>query len=322
MTSPVSGTPRPSVPPVVVGALLGIAGAVLGLLPWLVSGMPLPLQNLWAVDTMPADMPLALLPFNQYLVSQLAAVLVVGGAVAGLAARPLSARLGGRGFLAVPAGLLLVQAVAVVQTAAVVGGGLQERRESSLYLGLLVALSIFAVLVGVAALWLIARAPRAGALVGLGIGALMLAPWLQAPAAFGTLATDAGMIVYTLGRWVPAVLVGVAIAWAGIGTVGRAVAAFTVLLALWLVPALIIGVTSAAGTRILARDPAGMLEYGFGVFRLAATSPALVLGPVVAAIAVAALGLVVRSLRVTALPRSQATGEPGLEPAEELGPRP
>lgn len=322
MTSHASSSPRPSMPPVAIGALLGIGGAALGLLPWLVSGMRLPLQNLWAADAMPADMPLVLLPFNQYLISQLAAVLIVGGAVAGIAARALSARLGRSGVVAAVAGLVLVHAVAVVQTAVVVGSGLQERRESMLYLALLVVLSVLAVLVAVAALWLIARAPRGGALVGLATGALLLAPWLQGPAAFGTLSTDVGMTVHALARWVPPVLVGVAIAWAGVRTVGRALAALTALLAVWLVPALIIGATSAAGTRILARDPAGMVEYGIGVFRLAATSPGLVLGPLLVAVVVAALGLGVRSLRVTALVPSAESEEPELEPAEDLGPRP
>lgn len=45
---------------------LGAAAAIVGLIPWIITGMRLPLQNLWATDTRPADMPLALLPFSQY----------------------------------------------------------------------------------------------------------------------------------------------------------------------------------------------------------------------------------------------------------------
>lgn len=305
--------------PIGTGALLGIGSAVLGLLPWLVTGMRLPLQNLWATETLPQDMPLVLLPFNQYTIALLAAVLVTGGAVAGIAARAWRDRLGGRGVVAALLGLVLVHAVAIGQTAVVVGPNLRDRSESTFYLASLIALSVLAALVAAAALWLIARAPRGGALVGLGIGALLLAPWLQGLIVpFGTIPGHTVMTAHGLVRWVPPVLVGLAIAWAGVNTVGRVAAALLTLLALWLVPALVIGATSAAGTRILARDPGGMIEYGIGVFGAAATSPNLVIGPLVAAVVVAALGLVVRSLR--GAPAPAAASDPALDAAEELGP--
>lgn len=44
--------------------LVGALVAVVGLLPWIVTGMRLPLQNRWAAETLPGDMPVALLPFN------------------------------------------------------------------------------------------------------------------------------------------------------------------------------------------------------------------------------------------------------------------
>lgn len=43
---------------------VGAAAAVLGLLPWIVTGMRLPLQNLWAADTAPDQMPVAFLPMS------------------------------------------------------------------------------------------------------------------------------------------------------------------------------------------------------------------------------------------------------------------
>lgn len=48
---------------------IGAVSAVLGLLPWLITGMRLPLQNLWAADTAPDAMPIVLLPFSQYALS-------------------------------------------------------------------------------------------------------------------------------------------------------------------------------------------------------------------------------------------------------------
>lgn len=76
----------------VAEALLGIGCAVVGLLPWLLGGMELPLQNLWADDTMIEHMPRVLLPFNQYYVAMLVSLLGFGAALAGLAARRLVAR--------------------------------------------------------------------------------------------------------------------------------------------------------------------------------------------------------------------------------------
>jgi len=274
---------------------MGLVAAVVGLLPWLATGMRLPLQSLWATPALPEDMPLALLPFSQNAVVELAALLVVGGAAAGALARWRAPS--GLGSVAV--GLLAVQLVAVAQTALTVRAGLEPRSESTLYLVALVALSVLAVAVGVGAMALVARAPRAGVLVGVTVAALLLAHWLDtllasplhdAPAP----ATELWLEVRHL---VGAVLVGATIAWIGLRTAGRVVAALGALLALWLVPALLIGVTNAVGSRILARYPAEMLEYGVGVFRQAATMPALVVPPLLVAVGVAAAGLLVGALR-------------------------
>jgi len=115
--------------------LLGIGLAVIGLLPWLITGLRLPLQNLWATETRPEQMPRVLLPFNQYAVVLIIAVLVIGAA-AGLCSRALRPRLARRGVWAMGGGVLLVQLAAVLQTAIVVQGGLSERRASpSTWLG-------------------------------------------------------------------------------------------------------------------------------------------------------------------------------------------
>src|SRR6185312_2805072 len=49
-----------------IALALGVAAGALGILPWLVGGGTLPLQNLWANNDMPNDMPFALLPVSQY----------------------------------------------------------------------------------------------------------------------------------------------------------------------------------------------------------------------------------------------------------------
>jgi len=92
----------------------------------------------------------------------------------------------------------------------------------------------------------------------------------------------------------PAVLVGVAIAWCGIGTVGRVIAAIGSLLVLWVGPTLVTAVSAAAGSRVLLPYPAEMLDYGLGVFRQAIAMPDLWAMNVAIAVVVAIVGLVGR----------------------------
>jgi len=202
--------------------LVGVACAVVGLLPWLITGMRLPrIRNSWVTGPMPEQMPVVLLPFFPSALTLMTAVLVVGGALAGVTTRILRARVSRHGFVAVVLGVLLVQAGAVLQTAVALRGGFTDLGPARL-----VAVSVALILIGVLALVLIARAPRAGALIGLGIGALMVAEWMTPP--FARLATsghEIGLTLVDAVTWLPPVLIGVAIAWAGVTTVGRVVAA-------------------------------------------------------------------------------------------------
>lgn len=276
--------------------LIGAGGAVVGLLPWIVTGMRLPLQNLWATATV--DMPPALLPFSQYALTAIIGLLVVGSAVAGLVARATRARLPRRGRLAVFGGLLVIQLVAILQTSLAVRAGLQSRTESTVYLALLIAVAVLSVLVGTGAFWLVAAAPRAGALVGLCVGALAFGPWLSTLVMpMGSLRPD--WVVFGIApllRWVPPILVGVAMAWSGLRTVGRVLASLAVLALLWIVPALQAGIGASAGSRVLAGHPSEMLDQGLRVFWSALTMPALALPPIAAAIVVAAIALVVKAV--------------------------
>lgn len=77
-----------------VSALAGMAAGVLGLLPWLITGMRLPRPELWAAETPHDEMPIVLLPFSQYELILLIVVLVIGSAVAGLLARATRTRTG------------------------------------------------------------------------------------------------------------------------------------------------------------------------------------------------------------------------------------
>jgi len=269
--------------------------------------MRLPLQNLWDAGTLPGDMPIVLLPFSQHAITRIIGLLVVGAVAAGIAARALRPRLPRRGSLALFGGLLLVQVVAVVQTSIVVGAGLREHSASGLYLALLGADAVLAMLVGAAAFWLVAAAPRAGALVGLAIGALASGPWLLTLLApIGTVTPDWLLGVLPGVLWIPPILVGVAIAWCGLRTAGRIGAALFGILLVWVVPALETGIGNAAAvSRLLAPRPAEMLDYGVGVFRAALTVPELAVRPILIAVGATVVGLLVGLL----IRRGRAAGQ-------------
>ena len=274
---------------------VGILAAMVGLLPWWVSGARLPLQDLWEVTVRAAAMPITLLPYSQYLVVLIFALLIVGAAAAGIGGRIL--RVGGWGVLLLVAGVLLVQITATVQTALVVREGLQERLESTLYVSGLSAGTGLSILLGIIVTVLIARAPRAGALIGLTFGAIGMASWTSAlldPTRVGDGPLTALLIIVP---WIAPVLTGIAIAWSGIDTAGRVISAIFALVLVWFAPAVTTAVASTLGSREILRSGGGdVVDYGIGVFERALLTPEVALPPVIAAVVVAAIGLLVRAL--------------------------
>lgn len=278
---------------------IGLGAAVLGLLPWMVTGMRLPLQNLWVRAVLPEEMPVAWLPFSQYQVTLLIALMVVGAAFAGLAGRVLRKRLPRKSILSITAGVLFVQVVATAQAASVLGSGLEPGQAGSLYLAACIGVAVVGILFGLLVLGLIARGPRPGAVVAFTLAAIASGWWLDgliAPIGAGGARPELAMLLLDIARWVPPVLVGAAIAWGGVRSTGRIVAAVASLLLLWVVPALATAVSAAVGSRILLGEPLEMLDYGWGVFTMAVTMPELVLPPLVVAVITAAAGLGVRAL--------------------------
>ncbi|KZE88676.1 hypothetical protein [Microbacterium sp. TNHR37B] len=296
MTAAEKGGTRPP-PPVRwwLSVLIGVAAALAGLVPWLVTGARLPLQNL-GESGVSGDAPVVLLPFSQYSVSSIFAVLVFGAVVAGVAARALRPRSTRVGVWGVLAGVAAVHVVAIVQTAAVVGGDLQDRVESQWYLAGLTGGAVFSALVGWGCLVLVAVAPRAGALLGLAVGAIAAGMWAGAFLRLFPVTATVPEGLLTAVSLVTPVLAGIAIAWTGLATAGRIVASLVTVILVWVAPALATGIFNALGTRALARDPRGMLEYGLGVFRMALFEPALALRPIIATVIVAAVATAVALL--------------------------
>jgi hypothetical protein len=288
--------PEPPKPPQWRGAFaslgIGLGAALLGLLPWLLTGMRLPTQALWAFEALPEQMPIAFLPLGNSTVTELLGMLVVGWVAAGVAARALAARLPSRAPVSIAAGLLLVQVVALAQSVQAMQRGLPTDDGAGFYLTACVAVAVVGVAIGLIAFVLVARAPRGGAVLGLVAGSLALAWWFGAFfAPRGVLPIELYSGFQSVLRWVPAVLVGASIAWAGVRTPGRIVAAVVSLLALWIVPALGTAVSAAAGSRMLLHFPAEALDYAVNVLQAAAFMPSLVVPPLVVAVVVAAAGI-------------------------------
>ena len=300
--------------------LMGLGAAVAGLLPWVITGMRLPLQNLWAVQVPPDEMPIALLPFSQYAISLIVAILVMGYATAGIVARAMRDRRPRGAVVALGLGVVAVHLIATVQTTIVVTEGVVRKAASQLYVLGLAGGIVATILLGVLVLWLVARAPVPGAVMALSLSAVVAGSWFSGLILpLGSVPTEASsLLVTSVLRWLPAVLVGVAIAWGGVGTVGRVVGAACGLLILWIVPAVFTALGASLGSRVLLPYPAELLDYGLGVLRLALLQPEVVLPPVVVAVITAAAGLLVRRMfigqRAAASALAPRTNADGQEP--------
>lgn len=289
-------------------AAAGAVAAVVALLPWLLTGGRMPLQNLWS--EIPADIPFVLLPFHPYTAVLTAAMLLVGAAGAGIAGRALGARRTRWATASLLGGLVLVQGAAAVQSALTTGATLPDRSDADLYLTALTVGTVLALLTGTGVAALVARAPRAGAVVGLAVGAVAAGTWLAAVIVpFGTVSQEVPALL-PLVQWVAPVLAGAAIAWAGIGGVGRIAAALAAVLVVWIGPAVLTGVGYALGSRVMWNDPAGMIDGAIQVFGLALLTPELAWRPIVACVLAAAVGLGIRAVL-----KRRSTGR--LSPAEE-----
>lgn len=251
----ISRTDRPTLPRLLLPPwaypLVGIGATLVGMLPWFRAGLHLPLQNLWATPTLPEDMPLALVPLNQYYLDAILGLFVTAGVAGGLVARaaPPAHRALSGGLTA--AGAFLAIAFACVQSALVLADGLvKEDDRTSTYLALVVAWAALSGLAGLLVLILLARAPRAGATVAVAIAAPAVGSWTQmlfAP----TIGLASPAMQTTVGylHWLPAVLVGVALGWCGVRTSGRIGAWVMSLALLWVVPAVLTVIGYMAGFR-------------------------------------------------------------------------
>lgn len=275
--------------------LLGIVSGAIGLLPWLVSGLRLPLQDLWATEATLQSMPIVLLPFSQYGLTLIVAVIITGSVVAGIIARLTRLFRPRFALLAIVVGVLLVQFFATVQTALAASGGLRVSLVASAYLAALVAGTMVCILIGLSVLLLVALARAPGVVFALGIAAVAVGSWVNGlmPSYDPDTSASASAAIRS-ARWVPAVIVGLALAWSGFGTLGRIAGAIGSLLGLWIGPTAFTAITTAGGSRVFARDPLEMARFGTQVFVSALGSRGGGLSLLLPALMIGVIGFAIR----------------------------
>jgi hypothetical protein len=295
-TRPVERAGRTPARDAALGWLLGLLAGLLGLAPWLITGAQLPLQNLWGAEVLPDRMPVSLLPLSQYELTTLVALLTTGGAAAGLAVRSWNPSRRRLAAWCAASGVLAVQFTAAVQSFTVLDGGLTDGTMAGIYFAGLLAGVIGCIAASLVAFLLLSSRRRALVALGAGLMAVPAASW-----AVGWVVGFVGHInipaaVPTVARWIPALIVGCALAWCGLRPLRLAVVWLADLALLWMVPALFISVSYVLGTRALAGDLQEMLLMSRQILAATLGPDGGALPTVVLALAVGLAGLGIRSV--------------------------
>ena len=287
---------------------IGIGGGVLGILPWVVGGGALPLQNLWTAAMLPEAMPFVLLPLSQYLAMLLFSLVLLGGVFAGVAVHVVTRR---RAIAVWPAavGVALVHLIAMVQSFGVLAGGLGlgGDRRSMLYFAGMLGGAIAAALLAQLGLWMTSRRSVGVAALGVALAAVPFGSWVGRWFVAFTGEVTPPLFLPELLRWVPSIVVGAALVWCGIRPARRIAVWVVGLLSLWILPALFTAIQYGLGMRVLDGDVAEMARVSVGLFPMVLAEVWL---PVVVALAIAVVGTVVR----WAVEKDRA-GEAALKPA-------
>ncbi|MBT2588343.1 hypothetical protein [Arthrobacter sp. ISL-95] len=291
------------------GLAIGFASAALVLVPWLLTGARLPVQNLWQYEVLPGDMPRALLPVSEYYALRIAVMLFIGGTLAGLAVRLL------RRLVEVPpwsaaVGVLVVHSIAIIQSFAVVADGLRLHeprvdQRAVLYFGGLLGGTIFAVFLTQGVFWLATRKSVSVASLGMALSAVPFSLWIVDTASMLSSPGALPPEIPAIGKWLPAVLVAVVLAWCGLHPLRRLLVWITSLAGLWITPALFTSVGNALGMRVLNGDLSAMREVATEIFPLAL---GLFLPPTLLALA---LATVLTGVNMTIRRRRPAKHSPG-----------
>lgn len=319
-TRPVERAGRTPAKDAVLGWLLGILAGLFGLAPWLITGAQLPLQNLWGTEVLPDRMPVSLLPLSQYELTTLVALLTAGGAAAGLAVRiwnPARRRLAA---WCAASGVLAVQFTAAVQSFTVLDGGLADGTMAGIYFAGLLAGVIGCIAASLAAFLLLSSRRRALAALGAGLVAVPATSWAAAWVVGVVGHVNVPVVVPTVARWIPALIVGCALAWCGLRPLRLAVVWLADLALLWVVPALFTSVSYVLGTRVLAGDLQEMLLMSRQILAATLGPDGGALPTVLLALAAGLAGLRIRALAGRRRLGSSAGRPSGNEAGSQAGP--
>lgn len=286
----------------VAAVLVGVGAALVGLLPWLLTGMRLPLQNLWASPTLPEDMPVALLPFNQYMVLSLFGMLVVPGVIAGLATRRWPGPYPRRTTALATAGLAAVQVAATIQTLLTVVPGLRAGTASQIYVAAITAAVVVSLGICVAVCGMLARGSVATVVLAACVGSIAAGHWLTAFFAVGNTPTSLALIIHYGGQYAPAVLTGLALAWSGWKPPRRLLVWIAALLLLWVGTAVLDTILAVVSYRSSLGDLQAMTDIAQRYLTLGLTT-AWVDAAVAAAIGVAGVATRLTGARLRRNPR-------------------
>lgn len=270
--------------------LVGVGAALVMLVPGWVTGGRVLIPGLFSARRG----GFTLLPLDLGHVFSVFGMLVLGGMVAGLVVRMLRRR---HPMKAWPAalGVLLVHVLVGAQSLLALAGGLAMAHatgsQQGLYFAGLLVVVVLGVLFAQLSVLLATRRSPAFAALGVALSAVLVANWIAAPLAV--------MTGYSMGpslvlRWVPSVIVGVALIWCGVRPWGRLVVWVTGLGMLWVLPAVMTVLPYALNVPALQSDPQGLV-YGIAtqivpvVLRQEAVSVAV-------ALVIGVVGTVVRML--------------------------
>ena len=321
-TLPLQPTKRTPAADAGLGWLLGIMAGLLGLAPWLITGAQLPLQNSWGSQVLPEQMPVSLLPLSQYELTTLVALLSSGGAMAGLAVRiwqPARRRLVA---WCTASGVLAVQFSAAVQSFTVLDDGLTDGTLARVYFAGLLAGVIACIAAGVVALLLLAARSRALVALGAGLMAVPFTSWAGEWVVGLVGQANVPAAVPTVARWIPALIVGCALAWCGLRPARQAVVWLADLALLWVVPALFISVGYVLGTRAIAGDLQEILLMSRQILAATLGPAGGALPTVLLALATALAGLGLRSAGARRRAGSGAGAEAGADADKGAGDTP
>lgn len=277
------------------GMPVGPLAVGLGLLPWLLTGARLPLQNLWVGG---GQEVFAFLPLSQYSLTAVVAFSVVPGLFAALAWGLLwagspggkSARQAISVFMGIVQIIVALQSISVLASGHDVGGAGARAGYATFYVTALTAWTVAGAVLGQLVFWLAARTAVGPRAVGLILAVLPLTWWFQSWIGLHPLAEfSQSPWLQWLSRWMPALVLGAALGFIGWRPARLRWAWVAGAVLVWFGEAAAFALAYVAGTRNMLYNPQEAAAAGLQAFQA-------MLGPAGVSLSQALLGLAIGGL--------------------------